>query len=546
LKSPNLSGVQNGPSNFEEVKMSEPMNIRKIMEELVAGRMRVPNFQRGFVWDPERVAYLMDSIYKGYPFGSILLWRTRQELTHERDLGPFKLPTNDPQYPTDYILDGQQRITSIFGVFQTDITLNDPPLWSKIYYDLEARENAQESSFLALEDDAVDLGRHFPVGCFFDPVGYRRKTSRYTSDTLVERIDQIQARFKEALIPVQTMETEDKTAVAIVFERVNQRGVELDTVQLLSAWTWSGDFDLNQKFEELAEDLAPFGFHDVGADKDLLLRCCAAVLVRDPSAEALITLNGSKVRSSFAEVTTGIKGAIDFLRKNLHVESLENLPYENLLVPLTVFFSNPPNTQHRLTNAERKEIIRWFWRTSFSRRYNSQPVKSLREDVVEFWQLKEKKTKRLTINNTKYLVLPTFFQTIGFRLNSVASRAFILLLAQNQPTSFISGNKIDLRKVLKAYNRNEFHHIYPRNFLKATKQDSGADESCFANICMLSKADNNLISGVAPSEYRSKMPSDISGIAKANFLPDLTFKDNYVEFVKERSTLLADFATTLV
>jgi hypothetical protein len=378
--------------------MSEPLNIRKIMEELIAGRMRVPNFQRGFVWDPERVAYLMDSIYKGYPFGSILLWRTRQELAHERDLGPFKLPANDPQYPTDYILDGQQRITSIFGVFQTEITLNEPPLWSKIYYELEARENAQESSFLAFEANAIDSERHFPIGCFFDPVTYRKATSRYTSDKMVERIDQIQGRFKEALIPVQTMETEDKTAVAIVFERVNQRGVELDTVQLLSAWTWSGDFDLNQKFEELAEDLAPFGFRDVGANKDLLLRCCAAVLVRDPSADALITLNGSKVRSSFGEVTTGIKGAIDFLRKNLHVESLENLPYENLLVPLTVFFSNPPSTQHRLTNADRKEILRWFWRTSFSRRYNSQPVKSLREDVVEFWQLKEKKIKALPIN----------------------------------------------------------------------------------------------------------------------------------------------------
>ena len=182
--------------------MSEPLNIRKIMEELIDGRMRVPNFHRGFVWDPERVAYLMDSIHKGCPFGSILLWRTRQELTHERDLGPFKLPPNDPQYPTDYILDGQQRITSIFGVFQTEVILNEPPLWSKIYYDLGANENAQESSFMALDDADVDKERHFKIGCFFDPVLYRRETGRHTNNKIVERIDQIQARFKEALIPV--------------------------------------------------------------------------------------------------------------------------------------------------------------------------------------------------------------------------------------------------------------------------------------------------------------------------------------------------------
>lgn len=530
------------------------MNIRKIMEELIAGRMRVPNFQRGFVWDPERVAYLMDSIYKGYPFGSILLWRTRQELTHERDLGPFKLPTNDPQYPTDYILDGQQRITSIFGVFQTEIKLGDPPLWSKIYYDLAASENAQESSFLALEDSAVDLDRHFPVGCFFDPVAYRKATSRYTGDEMVARIDQIQARFKEALIPVQTMETEDKTAVAIVFERVNQRGVELDTVQLLSAWTWSGDFDLNRKFEELAEELAPFGFRDVGSDKDLLLRCCAAVMVRDPSADALITLNGSKVRSSFPEVATGIKGAIDFLRKNLHIESLDNLPYQNLLVPLTVFFADASNKQHRMTSAQRTQVLVWFWRTAFARRYNSQPVKSLKEDVIEFWELKEKKRNLLTVNTTAVSIPSDFFEQV-FRLNSVASRTFILMLAQNQPTSLISGNRIDLRKVLKAYNRNEFHHIYPRTYLRSQFEDgqkngvvdlSLIDESVFANICILSKSDNNLISGKAPSEYKKMMPKDTSQIELTNFLPPETWSDDYSGFLHARTKLLRGYAERLI
>jgi uncharacterized protein with ParB-like and HNH nuclease domain len=212
--------------------MADALSIRKLMEELTSGRMRVPNFQRGFVWDPERVSYLMDSIYKGYPFGSILLWRTKQGLTYERDLGPFALPRNDPSYPTDYILDGQQRVTSMFGVFQTDATLADPPLWTRIYYDLTGNENAQDSSFVALEEGKVDIKRYFRVGSLFDPKAYRDETAKYSDLALINKIDILQTRFKEALIPVQTITTEDKTAVAIVFERVNQRGVELDTVQL--------------------------------------------------------------------------------------------------------------------------------------------------------------------------------------------------------------------------------------------------------------------------------------------------------------------------
>nr|WP_281411812.1 DUF262 domain-containing protein [Rhizobium sp. BK049] len=505
--------------------------------------MRVPNFQRGFVWNPERVAYLMDSIYKGYPFGSILLWRTKQELAHERDLGAFKLPHNDPYYPTDYILDGQQRITSIFGVFQTDIQLEKRPLWANIYYDLLTPENAQDSSFMALADDEVDRTRHFPIHCLFDPVAYRKETDGYNEE-LIQRIDKLQARFKEALIPVQTISTEDKTAVAIVFERVNQRGVELDTVQLLSAWTWSGDFDLNRKFEDLAQELTPFGFKEVGANKDLLLRCCSAVMTLDPSPEALINLNGQKVRDSFETVITGIKGAIDFLRKNVHVTSLENLPYENILVPLCVFFADDEKNQHKMTSKQRTEILKWFWRTCFGRRLNSQPIKTLKEDVAEFSELKNRTRSELSIAPV-HLSDSFFFETI-FRLNSVLSKTFILMLAQRGPRSFISGSKIDLHKVLKEYNRNEFHHIYPRSYIKASEQDIIFDESCLANICFLSRTDNNAIGGASPGVYRAKMPEDISEIITSNLLPESTFADDFYKFIHERCNLLTLEASKLL
>src|SRR5262249_649879 len=132
-----------------------------------------------------------------------------------------------------------------------------------------------------------------------------------------------------------------------------------------------------------------------------------------------------------------------------------------------------------------------------------------------------------------------------FRINSVLSRTFVLMLAQNNPNSFVSGNKIDLRKALKAYNRHEFHHIYPRNFLRETGQKF-VDESCFANICFLSRADNNTISGVPPSKYKGLMPDDLSEIAETNFLPQSTFCDDFNDFVNERSSLLAEFANKLL
>jgi uncharacterized protein with ParB-like and HNH nuclease domain len=96
----------------------ESLSIRELIDLVTRGQVRIPAFQRGFVWDSDRVAYLMDSIYKGYPFGSLLFWRTKEKLKFDRDLGPFTLPEPNEDYPVDYVLDGQQRVTSIFGVFQ--------------------------------------------------------------------------------------------------------------------------------------------------------------------------------------------------------------------------------------------------------------------------------------------------------------------------------------------------------------------------------------------------------------------------------------------
>ncbi len=103
----------------------------------------------------------MDSIYKGYPFGAVILWRTKEKLNAERALGPFELPDGDPDYPVDYVLDGQQRITSIFGVFQSELEPTGDDSWTQIYFDMDADADLQESQFLALSTDDVEPGRHF-------------------------------------------------------------------------------------------------------------------------------------------------------------------------------------------------------------------------------------------------------------------------------------------------------------------------------------------------------------------------------------------------
>lgn len=518
------------------------LTIRMILDQVHRGQIRIPAFQRGFVWDSTMVAFLMDSIYKRYPFGSLLLWRTREGLKFERQLGPFVLPNRDPDYPIDYVLDGQQRITAIFGTFQTEIEPADLADWVDVYFDLGADLNAQESQFVPVEPESVDPRRHFPLKTLFDTVAYRRATEELGDKDRIQ-IDTMQTRFKETSIPHQLLSTEDRATVAIVFERINRTGVPLDTLQLLTAWTWSEEFDLQQHFDELREELEPFGFGDVGEDSNLLLRCCAAVLAHDAAPTTLVSLKGEDVRNRFDEIVNGIKGAIDFLRTNMRVETLDNLPFRPVLVPLSVFFGRPGNETVSVTDAQRAKMVRWFWRVCFSRRFSSGVLRNLKDDIVGMVALRD--GRPTTIGDFQVLVTSEFFRENTFRINTVNTKTFILMLAQCNPKTFVSGQDVSLKAVLRNYNRSEFHHLFPRAYLTSLQVPT-KEQNCLANFCFLSRADNTVLGGEAPSDYRSKMPPDVLPILESALCPDTLFDDDYADFIDERCDLLEDYANALI
>ena len=119
--------------------MSDQITIRKLIDRISSGDIRIPAFQRDFVWEPEQVAFLLDSIFKGFPIGTVILWKTDNRLSTEKTLGFFTLPDPQKDYPVNYVLDGQQRLTSLFSVFQTDLEPNSDE-WTDIYFDMLAEQ----------------------------------------------------------------------------------------------------------------------------------------------------------------------------------------------------------------------------------------------------------------------------------------------------------------------------------------------------------------------------------------------------------------------
>ncbi len=120
------------------------VKIDKLLNRIEEGDIKIPAFQRGFVWNQEQVIDLMDSIYNDYPIGSILLWNSLERLKSTKNIAGFEIPEREPQYPVNYVLDGQQRLSAIFAVFCKNRSIIDEsdeysidPETFEIYFNLD-------------------------------------------------------------------------------------------------------------------------------------------------------------------------------------------------------------------------------------------------------------------------------------------------------------------------------------------------------------------------------------------------------------------------
>ncbi|WP_342597766.1 DUF262 domain-containing protein [Cyanobacterium aponinum UTEX 3222] len=519
-----------------------------MISDLSRGRIRIPSFQRGFVWEQDRVAYFIDSIYRGFPFGSALLWKTNNRLKTEKNLGPYKLPEPQQQYPIDYILDGQQRITSIFGIFQNELqpTNESEDDWTNLFFEMNSTDSVP---FKYLDNHQnYDPNKYFPLKAIFD-TSTKFKLTRQLNEDLALEIEKLCDIFNKAIIPVQRFESEEKKYVGTVFERVNRQGVELDTLQLLSAWNWSEDFDLTEKFKDLSEELESFGFKKVDST-NLLLKCSAAIIKNNAEPESFLEIPGDQVSQEFDKIKNGVFGTIDFLEKQLNIFNLSMLPMEQIFIVLSCFFASQQKQPPPPTAEQIKAIKKWFWRCCFSKRYSTRSCnEKVNQDLTEIKKLKENGCGYLGLFEA--IIKPEFFLENQFNTQSIAKSIFILLLAENEPLNFIQGTKIQLDRVLSIGNKKEFHHIYPKAYLNRINKYSSKQINCLANFCILSRTDNSKIKDNPPHKYRDLMPKDETELEKilaSQFCFSEMFDHQYAYevFIGKRAEILANKAKRLI
>jgi uncharacterized protein with ParB-like and HNH nuclease domain len=202
--------------------------LASLLSDVERGNTKIPVFQRQYIWTDEQIISLLDSIYRGYPVGSLLLWSTREELLHERNVGGFTLPSTPEDYPVNYILDGQQRLTTLYGVFHSDNNTANAELADRFNICYLPDEDSFAHHLASSGRTKIHLNS------ILDATKLLAELPRFNDEQKL-KISKLTESFKDYEFPVVTIRERSNKEVCSIFQRINSSGTPLSNIELLSA-----------------------------------------------------------------------------------------------------------------------------------------------------------------------------------------------------------------------------------------------------------------------------------------------------------------------
>jgi hypothetical protein len=509
-------------------------DIASLVGQVSSGEIKLPEIQRGYVWKPTQIAKLVESLYRGYPSGSLLMWRTNE--TPETRAVAANAPTLNPAVLPLYLLDGQQRLTSLHRVFtdhpeaqivfnvetqafqnQSAATRKDPR-WVKVHDllrpDTDLFEVRARLLDLGLKIDSKEIGRRITRIAAIPNYGYHMEI-------------------------ITGLPYEE---VAQIFVRVNSGGRTLRTTDLALATLsarWPG---VLRKIEDEADHWRERGYGDL--DITFITRALTgAVLGRGLSTWShgrLAAASDEELEIGWSTVRCGLRHLVPLLKRNLGVTHSRLLPSVNVLLPLVVLLGERPDEPLDVETAN--GVLYWFLVATIGNRYSSSADTLLGQDIPAAREKQPVKTLLTNLGVVGTRIGVTEQALVG---RSVASPYFFVsfLVAQrNGAKDWWYGTSISADA--EDSQRLQYHHIHPRATLKNSY--SKAEINDLANLAFISGKANWKISNRAPGEY---FPSLGKQELAAHFVPldeSLHHAGNYRGFLAARRRLLADAMTVLL
>jgi hypothetical protein len=520
--------------------------------EIDTGQIKLPMFQREFVWEKEQTAKLIDSILKGFPIGTFIFWKTREELRSYKEVGNHKLPETPEGDYVQYILDGQQRITSLYAI-RKGIRINKDGVevdYRDIFINLDYNAATDEQICVAERQEGK---RYVSV--------HRVLTSAVTDmeDDFPDRptrklIEQYKGRLTGYDFPSITIKDYPIEIACEVFSRINTGGRPLTVFEIMVAKTYDEKqgFDLVEKFENLRDGtdeekqcLMAAKFETIA--ESVIMQCVSAIAQRAVRSRDILRLRREKFIESWQPMKAALFMAIDFVRSELRVPVSQLVPYQGILIPLTYFFHNTGNKKPTIEQVKR--LQQFFYWAGLTWRYSSAAETKIGEDFNKMDDIIGGKAP--TYAATELTIDPKRIEETRFSAGNAYCKSVLCLLAYQQPKSFDTNGQVNLdNSHLKIATSRNYHHFFPQAYI--ADQHKGKESNLIANITLLDGYSNkHRIGKKPPSEYIGKFAKDnlhLGTTLTTHLIADMSsygvLADDYDTFIRCRSKAIADALST--
>ena len=525
-----------------------------LMADIRKGSIRIPDFQRGYIWTKDQVMDLLESVWNGYPLGSILLWKTNEKLK-ERD--PLSLRLSEPTPGSDrlYLLDGQQRLISLYSVIHGKLHLGKKEkIHYETFFNLDTKqfaiadEEELKAQPLTLEDGFLSLKDMFTF-----------PDEKYTSVTQNAKILTQLAGTPQRIVTYTTLfncftalsfaaitNGQSLSVACNIFERLNNTGTQLTVADLMVAITYTHDFNLRDRLAGFNEQLDNNYF---ALNERTILQCISACLTKGTEKSDIIN-SASEIHSHWAKTTESLGLAIDFLKNHCSVPTSNFLPYEVILAPLSYFFylhGGKPIDPARI-----EKLKKYFWLNVFSERYTSSQPTRAAEDMNSIIKLIADPTADL-FDYYDFPIDKEFILDTEMSFSSSFAVTLLCFLASRTPKEFKSNAKVKLDQTFGESNQKQLHHVFPVNYLKKLSKEKHYSTEIkpyinnIANISLISKGSNREIWDTEPSVYFATFEKENKHLEEAlkshliYNLDDFGIKTNdFRRFIDKRAEAIAN------
>ena len=347
--------------------------MTNILDKVASGEYLIPEFQRDFVWDRRQMIDLFDSIVKGFPIGSIILWAPQNDSFHSfENIGGVKIKKSN--MPHFYILDGRQRLTTLISVLFDKGKNKD-----LVYVDLKdfsiLGKGKTDAKLLRLSD-AFDSYAIVDYIERIKKMGLDEAEVKEYADK-AKRLNRILISYQIGYITVNGGGIDDAVEI---FSRLNSQGTSISPDFMIQALTFNSKthFKFGDAIKEIQEELEPYNFSSL--KRDIILKCVGNYTEKafiDVKTEDIVGIRD--LPTVMKDVKRSVVNAVKFLYEECKVIDVRLLPYTYQLIMLALFFK-----ENKTIGSQAYELKKWFYYTSYTNYFTNTSLARIRDDIYEF------------------------------------------------------------------------------------------------------------------------------------------------------------------